>query len=51
MLVEVEPQRYKLEVEAARAALEKTKAAEADAKAGVERREKAVAATPGLDPR
>jgi multidrug efflux system membrane fusion protein len=50
VLVEVEPQRYKLEVEAARAALEKTKAAEADALAGVGRREKAVAATPGLIP-
>ena len=38
VLVEIEPQRYKLAVEAARAALEKTKAAEADAEAGVERR-------------
>ena len=50
VLVEIEPQRYKLAVEAARAALEKTKAAEADAQAGVDRREKAVAATPGLIP-
>ena len=50
VLVEIEPQRYKLEVEAARAALEKTRAAETDAQAGVDRREKAVAATPGLIP-
>jgi multidrug efflux system membrane fusion protein len=50
VLVEIEPQRYKLEVEAARAALEKTRAAETDAQAGVDRREKAVATTPGLIP-
>jgi membrane fusion protein, multidrug efflux system len=50
ILVEVEPQRYKLAVEAAEATLEKTRAAEADARAGVDRREKAVAATPGLIP-
>jgi membrane fusion protein, multidrug efflux system len=50
VLVEVEPQRYKLAVDAARAALDKTRAAEADARAGLERREKAVAATPGLIP-
>ena len=50
VLVEVEPQRYRLEVEAARAALAKTRAAEADAKAGVDRREQAVATTPGLIP-
>ena len=49
-LVEVEPQRYRLEVEASKATLEKTMAAEADAKAGVDRREQAVAATPGLIP-
>ena len=50
ILVEIEPQRYKLAVEAARAALEKARAAEADARAGVDRREQAVAATPGLIP-
>ncbi len=50
ILVEVEPQRYKLTVDAAQASLQKTRAAEADARAGVERREKAVAATPGLIP-
>jgi RND family efflux transporter MFP subunit len=50
ILVEIEPERYRLAVEAARAALEKTRAAEADAKAGLDRREQAVAATPGLIP-
>ncbi len=50
VLVEIEPQRYKLAVEAARAALEKSKAEENAAKAGLQRREQAVAATPGLIP-
>jgi RND family efflux transporter MFP subunit len=49
-LVEIEPQRFRLAVEAARAALEKAKAARADAQAGLDRRQKAVAATPGLIP-
>jgi multidrug efflux system membrane fusion protein len=50
VLVEVEPERYKLAVESAEATLEKTRAAEADARAGVDRREMAVATTPGLIP-
>jgi multidrug efflux system membrane fusion protein len=50
VLVEIEPQRYKLAVEAARAALEKSKAEEGAAKAGLQRREQAVATTPGLIP-
>jgi membrane fusion protein, multidrug efflux system len=50
ILVEIEPERYRLAVEAARASLEKANAAEADARAGLERREKAVEATPGLIP-
>jgi membrane fusion protein, multidrug efflux system len=50
ILVEIEPQRYKLAVDSARAALEKSDAATADAQAGLDRREKAVAATPGLIP-
>jgi membrane fusion protein, multidrug efflux system len=50
ILVEIEPQRYRLAVESARASLEKSRAAEADARAGLERREQAVAATPGLIP-
>jgi membrane fusion protein, multidrug efflux system len=50
VLIEVEPQRYKLAVDSAEATLEKTRAAEADARAGVDRREKAVATTPGLIP-
>jgi membrane fusion protein, multidrug efflux system len=50
VLVEIEPQRYRLAVESARAALEKAKAGLADAQAGLERREKAVVGTPGLIP-
>jgi RND family efflux transporter MFP subunit len=50
VLAEIEPQRYRLTVEAARAALEKTRAALADAQAGLDRREKAVAGAPGLIP-
>ena len=50
VLVEVEPLRYRLAVEAARAAHDKTKAAESEAAAGLERREKAVSGAPGLIP-
>jgi membrane fusion protein, multidrug efflux system len=50
VLAEIEPQRHRLAVDSTRAALEKTKAALADARAGLERREKAVAGTPGLIP-
>jgi multidrug efflux system membrane fusion protein len=50
VLVEVEVQRYRLEVEAARAAHEKTSAAQSEAAAGLERREKAVRGAPGLIP-
>lgn len=47
-LVEIEPRRYEVAVQQARAALAKAQAAVADAKAGLERRETAVAANPGL---
>lgn len=47
-LVEIEPRRYEVAVQQARAALAKAQAAVADAKAGLERREAAVAANPGL---
>jgi membrane fusion protein, multidrug efflux system len=50
VLAEIEPQRYRLAVDSARAAHEKSRAAQADAAAGLERREKAVATTPGLIP-
>jgi multidrug efflux system membrane fusion protein len=50
VLVEIDPARYQLAVKAARAALEKAEAAEADAKAGLARREQAVKNNPGLIP-
>ena len=46
VLVEIEPQRYRIEVESARAALRKAEAELADARAGLERRER----EPGLFP-
>lgn len=49
-LVEIEPQRYKLAVAAARAAFEKAEAARAEAQAGVARREEANAKNPGIIP-
>jgi len=49
-LVEIEPQRFRLEVESARAALEKAEAGAVDAKAGLGRRQKAVEGAPGLIP-
>jgi RND family efflux transporter MFP subunit len=49
-LVEIEPERYRLAVEAARAALEKAEAARAEAEAGLARREAATSRTPGIIP-
>lgn len=48
VLAEVEPQRYRLTVESARAAAEKATAAKTDAEAGLARREAVDAKTPGL---
>jgi RND family efflux transporter MFP subunit len=50
MLVEVEPERYQIAVDSARATLEKTQAAMAVAEAGLARRQGAVAERPGLIP-
>lgn len=50
ILVEIEPQRYKLAVEAAQAALDKAEAARLDAEAGLKRRLAVVDQTPGLIP-
>lgn len=50
VLVEIEPERYKLSVEAAQAAQEKADAAKADALAGLKRRESVINETPGLIP-
>jgi multidrug efflux system membrane fusion protein len=50
VLVEIEPERYKLAVEAAQAAHEKALASKADAEAGLKRRETVVSETPGLIP-
>jgi multidrug efflux system membrane fusion protein len=50
VLVEIEPERYKLAVESARATWEKAKAAKADAEAGVQRRQQVVEKNPGLIP-
>ena len=50
VLVEIEPERYKLTVESARAAWEKAKAAKADAEAGLNRRQQVVEKNPGLIP-
>ncbi|MGN6185126.1 MAG: efflux RND transporter periplasmic adaptor subunit [Thermoanaerobaculia bacterium] len=47
-LVEVEPERYRLAVEAAEATLEKSLAAKAEAEAGYARRQAASAKNPGL---
>ncbi len=48
VLVEIEPQRYNLAVEAAQASLDKANAARADAEAGLKRRQAVVEQTPGL---
>jgi RND family efflux transporter MFP subunit len=50
VLVEIEPDRFRLAVDAARANLSKVQAARADAQAGLERREKVVSENPGLIP-
>jgi multidrug efflux system membrane fusion protein len=49
-LVEIEPRRYQVAVQQARAALVKAQAGVADAKAGLARREEAVKRSPGLIP-
>lgn len=48
VLAEVEPERYRLAVESARAAVQKTAAAKTDAEAGLARREAVDAKNPGL---
>ncbi len=50
VLAEIEPERYRLAVEAAQAAYEKAKASQADAEAGLKRRETVINKTPGLIP-
>jgi len=50
VLVEIEPERYRLAVGAAQAAHEKAQASQADAEAGLKRREQVVRETPGLIP-
>ncbi len=49
-LVDIEPDRYRLAVESARATLAKAEAAKRDAEAGLTRRETAVEKNPGLIP-
>jgi multidrug efflux system membrane fusion protein len=50
LLAEIEPQRYQVAVRQAKASLERVKANQADAAAGLARREQAVAQSPGLIP-
>jgi len=50
VLVEIEPERYRLAVEAAQAAYEKAVASKADAEAGLKRRETVINQNPGLIP-
>ena len=50
VLVEIEPERYNLAVEAAQATYAKAQASKADAEAGLKRREGVVSETPGLIP-
>jgi multidrug efflux system membrane fusion protein len=50
VLVEIEPERFKLAVDVAQAAYEKAKASQADAEAGLKRRETVITQTPGLIP-
>ncbi len=50
VLVEIEPERYRLAVESARAAREKAVASRADAEAGLKRRQQVVEKNPGLIP-
>jgi multidrug efflux system membrane fusion protein len=50
VLVAIEPQRYQVAVRSAKAALERVRASKLDAEAGLARRERAVAQSPGLIP-
>jgi multidrug efflux system membrane fusion protein len=50
VLVEIEPERYRLAVESAQASYEKALASKADAEAGLKRRETVITQTPGLIP-
>lgn len=50
VLVEIEPQRYQIAVDAARAALRKAEAAKAEAEASLARRQEVVSRSPGLIP-
>jgi multidrug efflux system membrane fusion protein len=50
VLVEIEPERYRLAVESAQATYEKAQAAKADAEAGLKRRETVITQNPGLIP-
>jgi len=50
VLVEIEPERYRLAVEAAQAAYDKARASKADADAGLKRRETVINQNPGLIP-
>ena len=50
VLVEIEPERYRIAVQSAKAVLEKAEAAKADAEAGLTRRESVIDKNPGLIP-
>ena len=50
ILVEIEPERYKLAVESAQATYDKALASKADAEAGLKRRQTVINQTPGLIP-
>jgi membrane fusion protein, multidrug efflux system len=50
ILVEIEPERFKLAVDVAQAAYDKALASKADAEAGLKRRETVITRTPGLIP-
>jgi len=50
ILVEIEPERYRLAVESAQATFDKASASQADAEAGLKRRETVIAQNPGLIP-
>jgi len=50
ILVEIEPERFKLAVDVAQAAAEKAQASKADAEAGLKRRETVITQNPGLIP-
>jgi multidrug efflux system membrane fusion protein len=50
VLVEIEPERFKLAVDVAQAAYDKAQASKADAEAGLKRRETVITQTPGLIP-